>query len=210
VTVDLQARIDAAVEQNVVPDEYFSVWEELGAWQLESLKSIGLAPHHRLLDFGCGALRFGLSGIEYLDNGNYYGIDAFAPYIAAGRRLAEIAGIAKHFTLLVSRDFELERFGVKFDFGNAQSVFTHLSDEECDRCMQALRKVMKPGGVFFFTYIIGAPATQGMLYVGAQPMRRAAMTDPDFFAKLAERYAVRFEELPISHPTGQQVAVFRF
>jgi cyclopropane fatty-acyl-phospholipid synthase-like methyltransferase len=210
VTPDLQARIDAAVEQNIAPDEYFSVWEELGAWQLDSLKSLGLAPRHRLLDVGCGALRFGLSAIEYLNDGNYYGVDAFAPYVAAGRRLAEIAGIAKHYTLLVSRDFEFERFGIEFDFGNAQSVFTHLSGDECDRCMLALRRAMKPGSVFFFTYLIGAPATQGMLYVGAQPMRRFAMTDPDFFAKLAERHSARFEPLPIVHPTGQQVAAFRF
>ena len=174
-------------------------------------KALGLAPYHRLLRFRMRrAGSFGLAPSSTFDDGNYFGVDAFAPYIAAGRRLAEIAGIAKDFKLLVSRDFEFERFGVEFDFGNAQSVFTHLSGAECDRCVAALRLTMKPGGVFFFTYLIGAPATQGMLYVGAQPMRRFAMTDPDFFAKLALRHSIRFEPVPISHPTGQQVAVFRF
>jgi cyclopropane fatty-acyl-phospholipid synthase-like methyltransferase len=209
-TVDLQARIDAAVENNLAPDEYFSLWEELGAWQLDSLRSIGLKPHHRLLDFGCGALRFGLSAIDYLDDGNYFGVDAFAPYIAAGRKLAQVAGIKKRFALLVSRDFELDRFGVDFDFGNAQSVLTHMSGEECDRFMVMLRRVMKPGGIFFFTYLIGAPQTQGMLYVGVQPMRRFAMNDPEFFAKLAQRHGATFEPLEIKHLTGQQVAQFRF
>jgi cyclopropane fatty-acyl-phospholipid synthase-like methyltransferase len=207
---DLQARIDSAIENNVVPDEYFSLWEELGDWQLDALKSLGLIPSHRLLDFGCGALRLGLAAIDYLDSGNYYGIDAFAPYIAVGRRLAEIAGIEKAFTVLASRDFELEQFGVDFDFGNAQSVFTHMSGDECDRCMAALGKVMKRGGKFFFTFLIGAPLTQGMLYVGAQPMRRFAMTEPDFFAKLADRHGVRFERLALSHPTGQQIGLFQF
>ena len=56
--VDLQARIDAAVENNIAPDEYFSVWDEFGDWQLDALKSIGLLPQHRLLDFGCGNGRF--------------------------------------------------------------------------------------------------------------------------------------------------------
>ena len=207
---DLQARIDAAVEHNVAPDEYFAIWEEIAGWQLESLKSLGLKPHHRLLDFGCGALRLGLSAIDYLESGNYYGIDAFAPYIAIGRRLAEAAGISKSFALLASADFEFDRFGVQFDFGNAQSVFTHMSGDECDRCVAALRRVMKRGGVFFFTYLIGAPLTQGMLYVGAQPMRRFAMTDPEFFAKLAARHGLTFERLDMAHPTGQQVGIFRF
>jgi hypothetical protein len=49
-----------------------------------------------------------------------------------------------------------------------------------------------------------------MLYVGAQPMRRFAMTDPEFFAKLAARHTLTFERLDMAHPTGQQVGVFRF
>lgn len=208
--LDLQARIDAAVENNLAPDEYFSLWDEFGDWQLDALKSIGLKPQHRLLDFGCGAMRLGLSAIEYLDDGNYYGVDALPAYIAAGHRLAAMAGIKKRYTLSVSSDFALDQFGVDFDFGNAQSVFTHLSGEECDRCMAALRRVMRPGSVFFFTFLIGAPPTQGMFYAGAKPMRRFAMNDPDFFAGLAERHGARFEPLPIPHPTGQQVARFRF
>jgi hypothetical protein len=85
-----------------------------------------------------------------------------------------------------------------------------MSGDECDRCVAALRRVMKPSGIFFFTYLIGAPLTQGMLYLGAQPMRRFAMTDPEFFAKLAARYELTFERLNMVHPTGQQVGVFRF
>lgn len=208
--LDLQTRIDAAVENNIAPDEYFSVWDELGFWQLDSLKSIGLKPQHRLLDFGCGALRFGLNAIEYLDDGNYFGVDAFAPYIAAGKKLARVGGIRRRFTLLVSRDFELDRFGVNFDFGNAQSVFTHMSGKECDRCMMMLKRVMKPGGSFFFTYLIGAPVTQGMLYLGVQPMRRFAMKDPEFFAELAAKHDATFERLAIPHLTGQLVGLFRF
>jgi cyclopropane fatty-acyl-phospholipid synthase-like methyltransferase len=208
--LDLQARIDAAVENNLAPDEYFSLWDEFGDWQLDSLKSIGLKPDHRLLDFGCGALRLGLSAIEYLDDGRYFGIDALPAYISAGHRLASMAGIRKRYSLLASRDFELDHFGVQFDYGNAQSVFTHLSGDECDRAMAALRRVMKPGSIFFFTYLIGTPLTQGMFYAGFQPMRRFAMNDQDFFANLAQRHGATFERLQIEHPTGQQVAQFRF
>jgi cyclopropane fatty-acyl-phospholipid synthase-like methyltransferase len=209
-TVDLQTRIDAAVECNVAPDEYFSIWDEIAEWQINALKTIGLLPHHKLLDFGCGAFRLGLSAIEYLDDGNYYGIDAYEPYIEIGKKLVLAAGIKKKYGALASKDFEFEKFGVQFDYGNAQSVFTHLSGEECDRCMAALRKVMVPGGSFFFTYLIGAPLTRGMLYLGAQPMQRFAANDPHFFAALASRHGASFEPVDIKHLTGQQVALFRF
>jgi len=208
--LDLQARIDAAVECNVAPDDYFSVWDEIAEWQIDALKAIGLKPQHKLLDFGCGAFRVGLSAIDYLDDGNYYGIDAYAPYIEIGKKLVAVSGVTKTYAALASKDFEFEKFAAQFDFGIAQSVFTHMSGEECDRCMVALKQVMRAGGVFLFTYLIGAPVTRGMLYVGAQPMQRFAANDPQFFSALAARHGARFEGLEIKHITGQQVAQFGF
>jgi cyclopropane fatty-acyl-phospholipid synthase-like methyltransferase len=210
VTVDLQTRIDAAVACNVAPDEYFSLWDELGLWQLEALKKTGLLPHHKLLDFGCGAFRLGLFAIDYLDDGNYYGIDAFEPYVEIGRRLVVAGGITKQYHAMASRDFAFDRFETVFDFGIAQSVFTHMSGDECERCMAVLKKTMKPGGTFLFTFLIGAPLTRGMMYAGIQAMQRFAMNDPDFFAALASRHGATFERSDIPHPTAQQVAVFRF
>lgn len=208
--IGLQTRIDAAVECNVAPDEYFSIWDEVAEWQLSALKQVGLLPQHKLLDFGCGALRLGLSAIDYLDDGNYYGIDAYAPYIEIGKRLARATGVTKTYSVVASKDFEFDKFDARFDFGNAQSVFTHMSGDECDRCMAALKNAMVPGGKFFFTYLIGAPPTRGMLYLGAQPMQRFSMNDPQFFAGLAARHGARFEMVDIKHLTGQHVALFRF
>lgn len=202
--------IDAAVELNLVPTEYFALWDELGAWQLDALKAAGLQPHHRLLDVGCGAMRLGLRAVAYLEPGHYYGIDAFAPYLELARRLAEREVPGRPFELLLSDAFEFSRFGVKFDYGMAQSVFTHLPAEQCEACVAELRKVMAPGGAFVFTYLIGVPSTQGFLYGAQQPMRRLAVEDPDYFAKLGARFGARFEPLAFSHPTGQQVALYRF
>ena len=208
--LDLQTRIDAAAEQNIAPDEYFSVWEEPGVWQLDALKSVGMLPRHRLLDVGCGAMRLGLYAVEYLDDGNYFGIDAFPPYIAAANRLASAAGLSRKFSLMASKNFEFGSFGTKFDYANAQSVLTHLSGEECHRCMESLRTVMNPGGIFLFTYLVGRPATQGLLYGGMQTMRRFAETDPDFFVKLGDEHGAVFEKLAIPHQTGQQVGLYRY
>jgi SAM-dependent methyltransferase len=210
IKLDLQTRIDAAVEQNLAPDEYFSVWEDFGLWQLQALKLAGLSPSHTLLDVGCGAMRLGIYAADYLNDGNYYGVDAFAPYIAAGHRLASAAGLSKKYSLLATKTFDFENFGVQFDYANAQSVLTHLSGDECHECMAALGKVMKPGGVFFFTYLVGRPVTQGLLYGAMQAMRRFAETDPEFFVKLGRSHGVTFETVDISHPTGQQVGLYRY
>jgi len=177
---------------------------------MDALKSIGLQPRHTLLDFGCGAMRLGLQAVPFLDDGNYYGIDAFEPYIRAAHKMAERSGLTKKYRLLTSRDFGFGQFGVRFDFVIAQSVFTHLSANECDDCMAKMRAVVKPGGIFLFTYLIGTPHTQGMLYLGSQPMRRFDNDDPEFFRNLGEKHGARFESLNMPHITGQQVAVYRY
>jgi cyclopropane fatty-acyl-phospholipid synthase-like methyltransferase len=51
------------------------LWESKRRFQIEFLLKQGLLPHHRLLDFGCGTLRGGIPLIEYLNDGNYVGLD---------------------------------------------------------------------------------------------------------------------------------------
>ena len=208
--IDRQILIDSAAEINVPPGDYFALWNDLADWQLDALRQLGLQPQHRLLDIGCGAMRLGLVAAAYLDDGNYYGVDAFAPYLQLAPRLAERTGLRKKFNLLLSESFEFDRFGTSFDFANAQSVFTHLSAAQCDACMAALRPVMRPQGLFLFTYLIGAPKTQGLLYSGTQPMQRLAVTSESFFAELGARHGARFERLDNAHPTGQKVGLYRY
>jgi cyclopropane fatty-acyl-phospholipid synthase-like methyltransferase len=208
--VDMQILIDSAAEINVPPGDYFALWNDLADWQLDALRQLGLQPQHRLLDIGCGAMRLGLVAAAYLDDGNYYGVDAFAPYLELAPRLAERTGLRKKFNLLLSESFEFGRFGTSFDFANAQSVFTHLSSAQCDACMAALRPVMRPGGQFLFTYLLGVPRTQGFLSGGTQPMQRLAIASTDFFAELGARHGASFERLSMTHPTGQQVGLYRF
>jgi cyclopropane fatty-acyl-phospholipid synthase-like methyltransferase len=208
--VDPQILIDSAAEINVPPGDYFALWNDLADWQLEALKQLGLEPKHRLLDIGCGAMRLGLIAAEYLEGGNYYGVDAYAPYIDLGPRLAARVGLRKKVNLLLSDSFEFSRFGAQFDLANAQSVFTHLSAAQCDACMAALRPVMKAGARFLFTYLVGVPKTQGFLYGGLQPMQRLAIADAAFFAELGSRHGAKFERLDMTHPTGQQVGLYRY
>jgi SAM-dependent methyltransferase len=202
--------LDAAVEANLPPSEYFALWEDLGRWQLDLLRQRGLRPEHRLLDVGCGAMRLGCFAIPYLDDGCYHGVDAFDPYLDLAHRLAEQIPLRKRFHLLLSSEFEFERFGGAFDYAIAQSVFTHLSAQQVDRCMAALSRVMAPGGAFLFTFLLGTPRTLGFLYGGLQPMQRSAVEDLADFEALGARHGARLEVLDVAHPTGQQVGEFRF
>ncbi|MDD5475921.1 MAG: class I SAM-dependent methyltransferase, partial [Syntrophales bacterium] len=100
-------------------------WERKGKIQIDFLRQRGLMPHHRLLDVGCGVLRGGLHFMEYLDSGNYYGIEARKGHIEAGRWEIEQARLGhKNPHLLVNDAFEVERFGTTFDYAIAVSLFT--------------------------------------------------------------------------------------
>jgi len=105
------------------------------------------------VDIGCGALRCGVPIIQYLEAGNYYGLDINASLIEAGKcELTKEGLTAKYPTLLVNDKFEIERFGVSFDFAIAQSVFTHLDRNLILHCLVETRKVLTVGSKFFCTF----------------------------------------------------------
>lgn len=130
------------------------LWDELGELQLHFLKQQGLQRHHRLLDIGCGALRFGVKAVDHLDPGNYFGIDISEDLIEAGfqRELspAQRARLPRHH-LKTSSDFDLSFLPAKMDFAMAQSVFTHMPLNHIRRCLSQLAPKLESGGVFFAT-----------------------------------------------------------
>ena len=134
------------------------MWEEIGQLQFEFLKSRNLQPHHKLLDLGCGCFRAGVHLIDYLQSGQYFGIDISQELLDAGyaKELTPL-GLDKKLpptNLLCSLDFEAERFGVRFDMAIAQSVFTHLSFNHLRQCLARLAPAMNAGAVFYITAFI--------------------------------------------------------
>jgi SAM-dependent methyltransferase len=131
------------------------MWDVIGPLQFQYLKKYGLAPHHRMLDIGCGTLRGGRHFIKYLDPERYVGVDMspaaiqFAHKLVADENLTE-----KRPRLEVSKgdlkfaDFARETFDVLL----AQSVFTHLPAENIDECFVHVGRVMKYTATFFFTF----------------------------------------------------------
>jgi SAM-dependent methyltransferase len=128
-------------------------WDELGTLQFKFLQSQGLLPHHKFVDIGCGALRGGIYFIRYLDKGNYYGLDINASLIEAGKiELQKQNLLEKNPTFLISDRFTVSDFDMKFDYGLAQSVFTHLFSNHIQRCLVEISRVFSPDGKFFATY----------------------------------------------------------
>ncbi|WP_448208554.1 SAM-dependent methyltransferase [Azospirillum sp. sgz302134] len=205
-----QDLIDIVVEHGEVPGIYFSAWSELGRWQMDTLKELGLRPEDTLLDIGCGSMRLGCRAVEYLDDGNYCGLDAYPPYIAIGHALARRQGLTKRYDIRLNTDFDFASFGHSFAWANAQSVFTHLTEAQIETCMARLAAVMQPGGRFLFTFCIESGPAKGMLYGGTHPMIRCSYADPGAYQDLGRRHGARMELLSISHPTGQLVGLYHF
>lgn len=132
------------------------MWDELGRLQHDFLVAQGLQPHHRLIDIGCGSLRAGVPLARYLDPGHYYGIDISPDLLTAGleREIAP-AGLSDRLppeNLHATGDFDLSSFGVHFDYGIAQSVFTHMPVHRLTDCLNAVGQFMSPQGRIYVTW----------------------------------------------------------
>jgi SAM-dependent methyltransferase len=194
-------------------------WEQVGQLQFDFLVGQGLAPEHHLLDVGCGSLRGGVHFIGHLQPGHYFGVDANARLLAAGRAELQQAGLSdRRPTLVVDREFEfgkLER--QSFDFALAQSLFTHLPFNRIMRCVAEVDRVLAPGGRFYATFFANPgprlrtdsiPVRTDMsvdVYLDRDPF----YYDPDLFSWLCEGSDLVCEYLgDWKHPREQHMMVF--
>lgn len=181
------------------------LWEEMGQLQFDFLVTNGLQPQDRLLDIGCGTLRGGRHFINYLNAGNYSGIELSPKALEYGEWLVEQEGLSgKQPRLLVSRNKDLkfnEFDGEVFDYLLAQSVFTHLKSEHINECFQHIGRIMDQASIFFFTFNEGSKYKQ----IG----RKDFCYPFSFFQSLAKQYGFdlgdRSRDYP--HPRGQHMAV---
>ncbi len=144
------AEIAKGVHRNFVGGR----WDDLGRHQFDFLLGEGLQPAHTFVDVGCGSLRAGRHLIDYLDPGNYYGIDANVSLLQAGYdvELSDEQRSRMPIANLRANDRFDADFGVEFDMAIAQSVFTHISLNHIRLCLYRLAKSMSPGGRFFATF----------------------------------------------------------
>ena len=129
------------------------MWEEIGAQQMQFLRSRGLQPSHLLLDVGCGCLRGGVHFVRYLEPGHYFGVDVNHSLLEAGLDELTQANLEnKGVVLIESSRFEFQKAQQQFDFAIAVSVFTHLFMNHILRCLAEMKRVLKNGSTFYASY----------------------------------------------------------
>lgn len=129
-------------------------WLRLGRLQFDHLTSHGLEPGHRLLEIGCGNLRAGWRLIEYLDPGNYTGVDISPDIlIAAERTVVEHRLQDRRPALFLVDGTRLDFLPREhFDAIHAHSVFSHTPLDVVGSYLREAWEVMRRGAFFDFTY----------------------------------------------------------
>jgi SAM-dependent methyltransferase len=140
-------------------------WRRIGRLQFDYLKAHGLQPQRRMLEIGCGNLRAGWRFIDYLDAGNYYGVDISAEVIIAAQRTIvarELTGKSPYLMIVDDMRFAFlpER---SFDVIHAHSVFSHCPLPVIEECFANVGRLMKPDAFFDFTFYRTTGAEYGRL-----------------------------------------------
>jgi SAM-dependent methyltransferase len=184
-------------------------WEQLGRLQFAFLLQEGLRPDDRLVDVGCGSLRAGVYLIPYLKAGHYMGIDQEALLIRRGieDELGRELYDAKRPEFVVSSSFEFEKFCGRPDFGIAQSLFTHLSRPDIERCLGRLRTVIRPNGRFYASFFeVDEPVANPD---GSHPHRRYEYTASEMRTLARETGWEMTRVGDWHHPRDQKMLMFR-
>lgn len=196
------------------------MWDEIGALQLSFMRQRGLTPDMRMLDVGCGCFRGGVHLVDYLNAGNYYGLDLSQDLLDTGYEKEIVprglAGKLPRENLLCDAEFRATRFGVAFDMALAQSVFTHLPLNHIRLCLTRLAQAMRPNGEFYATTFIvpdDADWTQQMrianLDAHTNPTRDPYHYRVADFEFCARGLPWRFEYIgDWGHPRAQQMLKF--
>ena len=138
-------------------------YDLIGAMQFNLLTSFGLRDYHKLLDIGCGSLRSGKLFIPFLRKGNYYGVEPNKWLIEEGIKYelgSEIIKI-KSPTFNHSDNFDLKSFDQTFDFIIAQSIFSHTSKAQINKCLTEVETVLATQGLFLATFVLGKDNYEG-------------------------------------------------
>jgi SAM-dependent methyltransferase len=152
------ARLEKANENDHVSEidvnDKLRNYLETGFADLDVLKNFGMEPKHRFHEIGFGHGRSAKFIIEYLDEGKYSGNDITLARVKFARDLVEKFGLSdKNPALIHNQDNSFDWVDdTPVDFLFANAVFGHMPPEDVEEILQNMKKIMKPGSVFLFTW----------------------------------------------------------
>jgi SAM-dependent methyltransferase len=161
-----------------VPERY----DELAALQFRVLTDLGLREHHRVLEVGCGSLRFGRLLLPYLLPARYVGVEPEQWLVQDGihYELGEAIISVKKPQFCFDRDCDFSHFECVFDYVILQSVITHAPLDWIKHCARRLSAVLaEPHGIIVGTYLEGSADYQGKewAYPECIPYRQQTMQE---------------------------------
>lgn len=138
-------------------------YDVTGATQFSLMVALGLRERHTLLDIGCGSLCGGRLFIPYLLPDRYYGIEPQSWLIEDGIRYEVTVEMQrlKRPRFRIADDFPVTEFNALFDFMVAQSVLTHVSQTQLDRCLSQVKLGLSPEGLFAASFFYNGSETCG-------------------------------------------------
>jgi hypothetical protein len=113
---------------------------------LDLMKSHGLQQHHRFIDYGCGSLRLGKAVLEYLDAGNFRGMDVTQYFLDLG---AEYVGNDLHQSkkpvlAVINAENLASAQASQPDYIASWHVCSKIPDGEVDRYFGSIIGLMSP------------------------------------------------------------------
>lgn len=172
-----------------------------------------------MLDIGCGSLRGGVHFIQYLNDGNYFGIDKDKWLLDQGCRieLPRYGLESKKCHLIELEDFNFSSLNTQFDYALAQSVFTHLPLNSIIRCIMNVEKALKEEGEFYATFFENAKGKFDLKPIYHQRGGVTSYFDKDpfhysfkTFCKICKGTGLEVEYIgEWNHPRHQMMMVFR-
>jgi len=111
----------------------------------------GCKPTDKVLEIGCGALNAGFPIMQYLERGNYYGIEPNFWATEASLQLPEVREFvtAKDPHFDANENFDGTMFGVQFDYVISHSILSHAAHWQWPLFMKNVDRCLKKGGKVF-------------------------------------------------------------
>lgn len=127
---------------------YVGTTQASGVCQFELMKREGCVPTSRVLEVGCGVLHAGVPLMEYLDPGNYVGMDPnewLRNLAMEDSRVRQLVA-SKRARFLSQSDFDASSLGMQFDLVLSHSVLSHAAHRQLEEFIRNVGKVLAPGG----------------------------------------------------------------
>ena len=131
------------------------LFESASRLQISTLLRVGLHPHSKVLDIGCGALRAGYWLVRVLDADCYFGIEPSREMLQAGIQHMLTPQLCEEKRPKFSNNdqFDFSEFGTSFDVFLARSVWSHASKAQIATMLDGFIRYGSPTAFFLTSFL---------------------------------------------------------